>query len=60
MYDQQQGKTSSSRSADPCGENGTNSRAMDTGSQLLRLLAQLASFGLDAGAPTLLPSEPAA
>lgn len=65
MYDQQQGKQqsriSSSRPADPCGDVVVNSRAaMDTGNQLLRMLAQLASFGLDAGAPTLLTSEPAA
>lgn len=61
MYDQQQGKTSNDRPADPCGDAVMNSRAaMDTGSQLLRMLAQLASFGLDAGAPTLLTSEPAA
>ncbi len=32
----------------------------DTGSQLLRLLAQLAGFGLDACAPTLLTEEGAA
>lgn len=58
MYQQNRIRMSG-QSADPEREDGNvPSRCLDTGTQLLRLLAQLASFGLDAGAPTLLTSEP--